>query len=99
EHAGVEQLRPERLHERIQLLVESLLADAGVDRVAEFPPVVERGIEVVLLRRLDAAVDRDPGHDLRMDEVLPRTANLPDAFVRLFPEVLDALEQGPPDGP
>ena len=42
---------------------------------------------------LTAAVEGDPGHHLRVHEVLAAAAHLPDALVRLLPDLLQVLQQ------
>ena len=46
-----------------------------------------------LLDRLDGAVERHPRHHLRVGEVAPRPAYLPDPLVRLAPAPLEVREQ------
>src|SRR4051812_15715586 len=64
-----------------------------MDLVAQRTPAVDRTIEPEPLDGLDRAVDGDPGHDLGVDEVPARPADLPDAFVRLAPRVLDVAQE------
>ena len=37
-------------------------------------------------------IKRDPGHDLRVDEVLWSAANLPNAFIRIAPNPREILQ-------
>ena len=46
-----------------------------------------------LLDHLHGAIDRHPGHDLRVGEVAPAAAHLPDAVVGPLPGLLDELDQ------
>src|SRR5207237_8418019 len=39
------------------------------------------------------AIERDPRHHLRMDEVLRLAADLPDALVRLAPDPFEVVEE------
>src|SRR5205823_10790964 len=89
----VEPLRAVRLGEGIQLDVEALLADLAVDRCADLPPALDRPRAAEPLDRLDAAIERDPGHHLRMGEVAPWAAHLPDSLVGFLPRVLEKAEQ------
>src|SRR5204862_246686 len=85
--------------EAVELRVEPLRADLGVDLVADRLPVRDRrlaGMQIVVPPHLDAAdrpVEGDPGHDLGMDEVAPPAAHLPDALVRLPPRRLEMLDE------
>src|SRR5262249_57938590 len=78
EHARVELLRPVVLRERAAFGVVALVADLGVDLVANLSPAVERRVELELLRKANGAVEDDPRHHLRVREVSPRAARLPD---------------------
>ena len=51
------------------------------------PPLIERRLEAEGFRALDAAVERDPCHHLRRYVMLAVTAALPDATVRLVPDL------------
>ena len=62
-------------------------------------PALDRPLAVELLDRLHAAVHRHPGHHLRVREVAPRPAHLPDPLVRLAPALLEILEQLALEGP
>ena len=93
EQARVEQLRAVVLGERVELRVEALLADLRVDFVAQLPPMVHRSLrQDAVLRQRDGAVEGHPGHDLRMGEVPPRAADLPDPVVGLAPHLLEVIE-------
>src|SRR4051812_15228173 len=93
QQARVEKLRAVRLHEAVALRVVTTLADLRMNLRAQLAPVLERTLEAVRLGILDAAIECDPRHDLRMREVLRRAANLPDAAIRLVPDLLQVLEQ------
>ena len=73
--------------------IESLLADLLVDRVAQQAPALDRAVHLKVLHRLDRPVQGDPGHHLRVGEVPPRAAHLPDALVRALPGRLDEGHQ------
>src|SRR5829696_9947681 len=64
-----------------------------MDLGAEPPPAVEVSGHPELLGGTDGAVDRDPRHDLRMDEMATIASNLPDAFIRALPGLLDEAQQ------
>ena len=65
-----------------------------VDLVAGRLPALEMiGREAELLDRLDRAVEGDPGHDLRVGEVAPAAAHLPDPLVGLLPGRLEEVKQ------
>ena len=66
-----------------------------MDLGAHLAPPLDRPAAPVALHRLHAAVERDPGHHLRVREVTARTANLPDALVRLLPGILEVPQQPP----
>ena len=99
QHGGVEALAAQRLGEGAEALVVAFLEDLGLDAVAQRPPGVQRPLEAELLDPLDRAVEHHPGHGLRGREVLRRAPDLPDAAVRLVPDLLDMLDQRPLDVP
>src|SRR5204862_200953 len=78
EQAGVEPLRTVRLREGVELAVEAALEHLALDLVAHLPPALDRPGALELLDRLDAPVERDPGHHLRVREVAATAADLPD---------------------
>src|SRR5439155_12188111 len=55
--AGVEQLRAIRIEERIKPGVKALFADVAMDRVAQFPPLLDGRLETEPLHALDPAVE------------------------------------------
>src|SRR5260370_7437304 len=61
--------------------------------VADATPAGEIGLQVQLLGRSNAAVKRDPAHDLGIDEMTWVTAHLPDAAVRFVPMGAHMLDQ------
>src|SRR5581483_10957296 len=85
ERGGVERRRAERLHERTLLLVEAAAQDRLADRVTGGAPRPERRLEPQLFRQAQAAVDRRPAHQLRIDEVARAAAHLPEAAVGPLP--------------
>src|SRR3954464_1025201 len=88
QQAGVELAGAIGLRERVAFGVETLAAHLVVDLRTQRAPSVDRPVTAELLDRLDGSVRRDPGHHLRVGEVAPRAAHLPQAFVRLAPPPL-----------
>jgi hypothetical protein len=70
-----------------------------VDVPANFAPRLQRSIAAELLDCAHGAIEGHPGHDLRVREVAPRTAHLPDALVRLLPVVDHEVNQVPGQRP
>ena len=94
QQAGVESLRAVGLHEGVALGVEAAARRPRAwisSRIAR--QRVDGPVEPEPLDRLDRAVERDPGHHLRVGEVPARAAHLPDALVGLVPGRLEELEQ------
>ena len=85
----VQSLRAVELGEGIELDVETLLADLPMDLGADRAPPFDGPLLSEALDSLDAAVESDPSHHLRVREVPPRAAYFPDAFVGLLPGVLE----------
>src|SRR5262249_15456412 len=71
----------------------------GMDLVPDRAPSLERSFAAELLAELDPAVEGDPGHHLRVGEVSPPAAHLPDAFVGLAPALLEQPEHVPAELP
>src|SRR5919197_64707 len=99
EQAGVDPLRAVEADERVELGVEALAEHLVVDLRAHAAPAVDRAGAAEALDGLHAAVERDPGHHLRVREVAARPAHLPDSFVGLLPRVLEVAEEEPPERP
>src|SRR5262249_40746660 len=99
QQARVEQVGVVDLHECSELRIEAPLANLRVDVVAQPSPLVEAPFEVIFLRVLDGTVQGDPGHHLRVREVLPWPAYLPDAFIRFAPLLFETLEHPTLDTP
>ena len=90
----VQPARAVGLGERAALGVEPALAHLAVDPRAQLAPAV--GGPVLHREALDGAdraVERDPGHDLGVDEVAALAADLPDPLVRLVPRALEEVEE------
>src|SRR6185369_13943997 len=82
QHRRVELVSTERLDVRAGLLAPAL----GEDRVADViallgPPLHVRLARAERYREPYGAVERDPVHQLRIEEVAGAPAHLPDAFV------------------
>jgi hypothetical protein len=67
------------------LRIETIGADIGVDLRPDPRPAFDVTGQVELLRALDHAIERHPGHDFRICEVLALPAHFPDAFIRFAP--------------
>ena len=81
------------LDERAALGVEALAADLVVDLVAEALASGRRGpSRPKRSTALTRPVERDPRHHLRVGEVPPRAAHLPDPLVGLLPARLEEVE-------
>ena len=65
--------------------------DLGGDRT----PAIERRRKLVFGGDGDRPIERHPRHHLRVGEVPPRPAHLPDALVRLPPEFLEKRDERP----
>ncbi len=68
-------------------LVHALVHDVGPDLVAKGAPFLERPFGAVVLDAAHGAVHHYPGHGLGVGEVLASGAHLPDALVRLVPDL------------
>lgn len=73
--------------------VVALRANLQVNAIASFAPAVEFAVELELFEGFDAAIEGDPGHDLRMGEMPARAANFPNALVGLVPMVRDEVDE------
>src|SRR5690606_10664858 len=73
--------------------------DFGMNFVSKRTPAIHGTLEAEAFDVLDGAVERDPGHDLRVREMPAWSANLPDAFIGLTPDVLEPREQFELDAP
>ena len=82
QQARVELIGAVVLHEAVLLFVEPLVAHFGLDLVGDLlPPIGRHPLTARVLDDLHRSVERHPRHDLRLDEVALRTADLPDAVV------------------
>ena len=80
QQARVDSVRAVRLHERCRARGSNAFSQTSSWMLlAKGAPAVERPIEMTLLGAVDGAIERDPGHDLGMGEVLRRAAHFPDA--------------------
>src|SRR5262249_62042955 len=85
QQAGVEPLGAVGLHKAVELAVEAVLTDLGMDFVGDCAPLMRQLVGCLSFQLGRRAIECDPSHDLRMNEVLPPSAYLPNAFVRLSP--------------
>src|SRR5260221_14468207 len=67
--------------------------DISSNLVAHATPAEKIGLQVQLLGRTNAAVKRNPAHDLGVHEVTWVVAHLPDAAVRFLPMRAHMLDQ------
>src|SRR5437764_287931 len=93
QQARVEVFRAVGLHERSELLVEAVLADLVVNTLAQSTPDFLRAVETVLFDGANSPVECDPRHHLRVHEVSPLSADLPDSVVRQRPVFLESPEE------
>src|ERR1700730_17888781 len=99
QQARVEGLRTIGLDEASELGIVAFIADLGMDAVADGAPFVIRTVEFVRFAPLDGAIEGDPSHDLRMYEMLARSSDLPDALIRLGPNLGEVIEKDAPMSP
>src|SRR3954469_7413564 len=64
-----------------------------MDAIADLAPPLDRPVQPMTLRRLDRAIDRHPGHDLRVRELLAATAHFPDPLIGLLPRIADVVRE------
>ena len=67
--------------------IESARTHIGVDALARLAPLLDRAGQLEHFRASDGAIEGEPGHDLRMGEMLAAAAHLPQAFVGLVPDL------------
>jgi len=89
QQARVESLAAVALDEAAELGVEAVPANLRVNFVSHRAPALDRAFLAELLHRLHRAIERHPGHHLRISEVAARPAHLPDPFVGLPPDLLE----------
>src|SRR5580700_594005 len=90
-------LRTVGLHKAIQLAIETLLADLGADLVCNVAPSTTALPEDLGFQILGRTIESDPGHHLRMYEVLGSSAHLPDPLIGLTPGARQMLEEATPE--
>src|SRR3974390_733161 len=73
------------LYKTFEIVIKAALAYFGTNFVGYLSPALARLIERFGLGHIRSAIERDPSHDLRMNEVLRSAADLPNTFVRLSP--------------
>ncbi len=76
--------------------IEAFVTHLGMNPVPQLCPVGHPALwqEVVVPRQSDSPVEGNPGHDLRMREMAPGAADLPDPVIRFFPDVLQVGQDG-----
>src|SRR6188474_2402647 len=92
QQTGVEVLRAVGLNEGAALAVVSALADFRMNASTDLAPAVDRTFDLVDFDCADASIEGDPRQDLRVGEVLRRSANLPDPLVGAIPHLLQVIE-------
>src|SRR5262245_10918510 len=80
-------------------MIDAMGHDGVADRGARDAPAFERCRQVVRFGQLQAAMQRRPAHDLGVDVVARRVADLPDAVIRLSPLRDRALDDPRQEGP
>jgi hypothetical protein len=95
QQAGVQLAPPEILYEGAKLCVEAARARRRVDLGANPAPVLHRALEAEVFDAAHGAVEREPRHHLRVREMPPRTADLPDPLVRSVPVVNHEIDERP----
>src|SRR4051812_12330108 len=81
------------LYEAVALGAVAIAANVVMDPGAQGAPYLERSLETVLLDARGRPVDPDPGHQLRVSEVPPLPAHLPNAAIGLAPFLGDEPHQ------
>ena len=99
QQARVEFPRLERLHEATALRIDAALLDHLSNLGARFAPSFQVAGEPAALRELDAAVESDPAHHFRVNEVPLRTSHLPQPLIQLLPEGAGCLDETSQEAP
>jgi hypothetical protein len=81
------------LHEALELVVPTRSANLFVNLHAESAPSIDGTWKSRSLDRTHRAIERDPCHDLRVDEVLRRAAHLPKSVVGTSPCGFEKLDE------
>jgi hypothetical protein len=74
-----------------------LSEDGLSDFIASFAPLLDRGVEALGLGESDPAIERDPAHHFRVDELSRFAPDLPDPAAGFVPDLTDVFDQ-PADG-
>src|SRR5919204_1322305 len=93
QETGVDLVGAVEAHEATALPAVALQQHVLPDLVTELPPSLDWPVLSVSLNRLHRAVDGEPSHDLRVDEVSRFRANLPEAVVGITPVRRDELDK------
>ncbi len=89
---GIEGVSTLGLDEVSFLLVPEVCPDVFVDIVSNVDPSAEGCRERSLARQANGAVDCDPAHEARMQEMLRAAPHFPNAGIRLFPVFADIVD-------
>ncbi len=93
QRAGVQRGGAIGLREGAALRVVGPLEDLIVDLRADLLPAPQRPLQLEALAQRDGAVEREPGHHLRLGVVPPRPAGLPHAVVGFLPSALQVVQE------
>ena len=103
EARSVERVVAERLGERADLFVPASSHDRIGDLVSLRAPSIDTVASVESIRQRDRSVQRDPAHELAVQEVAGLASDLPDALVLVLPprggDVSQGGEETPGDRP
>src|SRR5581483_801793 len=91
EHARVELTQVWRPEKRLPLPVPGLVGEVTLDLVRLAPPRLAAVGDEPVLGELAGAVEGDPAHAFRLDEVLRVVPDLPDSAVGLAPDLGDVV--------
>src|SRR5258708_5100533 len=61
--------------------------------VAQRSPAIDRALAKAVVNLLYRSIDGHPGHHLRVREISPRSAHLPDSLIRLLPSGFEEIHQ------
>ena len=99
EVGGVQVLRAEVLREGAGSLVPPVAYDCREDLLFDACPLGDLVLRTDAVRDRDGAVEGDPAHDLRVQEVPRVTSDLPDALIGLLPANGGRVGAGDEEGP
>src|SRR5258708_10785948 len=90
---GIEIFRAFGLHKRLQLLAPEIRENVIPDLISRVLPDIERSRKGPLLSQAQRAIECDPAHNSRMEELPGPAAHLPDTLIRTPPIVPQPLQQ------